>query len=39
LEQLIVRLNRIPGISRTRTAIALSTKWEGRPQPAREPQG
>jgi Lrp/AsnC family leucine-responsive transcriptional regulator len=39
LEQLIVRLNRIPGISRTRTAIALSTKWEGRPQPAREPLG
>jgi Lrp/AsnC family leucine-responsive transcriptional regulator len=33
LEQLIVRLNRTPGVSRTRTAIALSTKWEGRPQP------
>jgi Lrp/AsnC family leucine-responsive transcriptional regulator len=33
LEQLIVRLNRIPGIASTRTTIALSTKWEGRPQP------
>jgi Lrp/AsnC family leucine-responsive transcriptional regulator len=31
LEQLIVRLNRTPGVSRTRTGIALSTKWEGRP--------
>ena len=38
LEQLIVRLNRTSGVSRTRTAIALSTKWEGRPQPAREPE-
>jgi Lrp/AsnC family leucine-responsive transcriptional regulator len=37
LEQLIVRLNRTPGVSRTRTAVALSTKWEGRPQPTREP--
>jgi Lrp/AsnC family leucine-responsive transcriptional regulator len=36
LEQLIVRLNRTPGISRTRTAIALSTKWEDRPQPTRD---
>jgi Lrp/AsnC family leucine-responsive transcriptional regulator len=35
LEHLIVRLNRIPGVTSTRTAIALSTKWEGRPQPAR----
>jgi Lrp/AsnC family leucine-responsive transcriptional regulator len=32
LEQLILRLNRTPGIARTRTAVALSTKWEGRPQ-------
>jgi Lrp/AsnC family leucine-responsive transcriptional regulator len=31
LEHLIVRLNRTAGVSRTRTAIALSTKWEGRP--------
>jgi Lrp/AsnC family leucine-responsive transcriptional regulator len=30
LERLIVALNRTPGVSRTRTAIALSTKWEGR---------
>ncbi|WP_238018945.1 Lrp/AsnC family transcriptional regulator [Dactylosporangium sp. AC04546] len=34
LERLIVELNRVKGIARTRTAIALSTKWEGRPQPA-----
>jgi Lrp/AsnC family leucine-responsive transcriptional regulator len=33
LEQLIVRLNRIPGVASTRTTIALSTKWEDRPQP------
>jgi len=37
LEHLIVRLNRIPGIASTRTTIALSTKWEGRPQPITEP--
>lgn len=35
LERLIVELNRVKGIARTRTAIALSTKWEGRPQPVR----
>ncbi|MGH3682675.1 MAG: Lrp/AsnC family transcriptional regulator [Natronosporangium sp.] len=35
LEQLIVRLNRTRGVARTRTTVALSTKWEGRPQPAR----
>ncbi len=33
LEQLIVKLNRIPGVASTRTAVALSTKWENRPQP------
>lgn len=33
LEQLIVRLNRIPGVAATRTTIALSTKWEARPIP------
>lgn len=33
LERLIVRLNRIPGVAATRTTIALSTKWEGRPRP------
>lgn len=37
LEQLIVRLSRTHGVARTRTTVALSTKWEGRPQPAREP--
>jgi len=35
LEHFIVRLNRTPGIASTRTTIALSAKWEGRPQPAR----
>ena len=39
LEQLIVRLNRIPGVASTRTAIALSTKWENRPQPVSPPRG
>ena len=34
LERLIVELNRIRGVARTRTAGALSTKWEGRPQSA-----
>jgi Lrp/AsnC family leucine-responsive transcriptional regulator len=33
LERLIVRINRTPGVASTRTAIALSTKWENRPQP------
>jgi Lrp/AsnC family leucine-responsive transcriptional regulator len=33
LEHFIVELNRTPGVARTRTAIALSTKWEGRPKP------
>ncbi|MEJ3748379.1 Lrp/AsnC family transcriptional regulator [Actinomycetes bacterium KLBMP 9797] len=33
LEHLIVRLNRIPGVASTRTGVALSTKWENRPQP------
>ncbi len=31
LERLIVALNRIPGVATTRTMVALSTKWEGRP--------
>jgi Lrp/AsnC family leucine-responsive transcriptional regulator len=35
LEQLILRLNRTTGVASTRTTIALSTKWENRPQPAR----
>jgi Lrp/AsnC family leucine-responsive transcriptional regulator len=37
LEQLIVRLNRTPGVASTRTGIALSTKWENRPQPLGPP--
>lgn len=37
LEQLVIRLNRLPGVARTRTTVALSTKWEGRPQPGRYP--
>jgi Lrp/AsnC family transcriptional regulator, leucine-responsive regulatory protein len=37
LERVIVELNRTPGIARTRTAIALSTKWEGRAQPVAPP--
>lgn len=32
LEQLINRINRISGVASTRTGIALSTKWENRPQ-------
>ncbi|GIG70730.1 Lrp/AsnC family transcriptional regulator [Phytomonospora endophytica] len=38
LEQLVNRLNRLPGVARTRTAIALSTKWEARPQPLGTPR-
>lgn len=37
LEQLIVRLSRTPGVASTRTGIALSTKWENRPQPIEPP--
>lgn len=37
LEAIIVRLNRIPGVASTRTAVALSTKWENRPQPGAAP--
>jgi Lrp/AsnC family leucine-responsive transcriptional regulator len=33
LEHVIVALSRVPGVSRTRTMIVLSTKWEGRPRP------
>jgi Lrp/AsnC family leucine-responsive transcriptional regulator len=33
LEQLIMRLNRTPGVASTRTAIVLSTRWENRPRP------
>jgi Lrp/AsnC family transcriptional regulator, leucine-responsive regulatory protein len=38
LEQLVNRLNRLPGVARTRTAIALSTKWESRPRPLSPPE-
>lgn len=38
LELLIGRLHRTPGVASTRTTIALSTKWEGRPQPIRAPR-
>jgi Lrp/AsnC family leucine-responsive transcriptional regulator len=34
LERLIVDLNRVKGVARTRTTVALSTKWEGRLQAA-----
>ncbi|MEV4621016.1 Lrp/AsnC family transcriptional regulator [Asanoa sp. NPDC049573] len=37
LERLIVRLNRTPGVASTRTAIALSAKWENRPRPIQPP--
>lgn len=33
LEHVIVTLSQVPEISRTRTMIALSTKWEDRPRP------
>jgi Lrp/AsnC family leucine-responsive transcriptional regulator len=33
LEHVIVTLSRVPGVTRTRTMIALSTKWESRPRP------
>jgi Lrp/AsnC family leucine-responsive transcriptional regulator len=38
LEHLINRLNRTPGVSSTRTGIALSTKWENRPRPLTPPE-
>ena len=34
LEHVIRDLNAVPGISRTRTTVVLSTKFEGRVQPA-----
>lgn len=37
LEALIGRLNRVPGVARTHSTIALSTKWENRPQPLTDP--
>ena len=37
LEQTLSRLRRIRGVSRTRTTVVLSTKWEGRVAPAELP--
>ena len=37
LERLVIRLGSIPGVGRTRTTVALSTKWEDRPPPAPAP--
>ncbi len=37
LEHTIGRVNRIKGVARTRTTVVLSTRWEGRAQPARRP--
>ena len=37
LEQTLSRLRRIRGVSRTRTTVVLSTKWEGRVAPAEAP--
>ena len=37
LEQTLSRLRRIRGVSRTRTTVVLSTKWEGRVAPAESP--
>jgi len=37
LETLVGRLNRVPGVARTHSTIALSTKWENRPQPLTGP--
>jgi Lrp/AsnC family leucine-responsive transcriptional regulator len=36
LERIIGRVNRLRGVARTRTTIALSTKWEGRYMPLSE---
>ena len=38
LEAVLGKLRRVQGIARTRTAVVLSTRWEGRvPAPADEP--
>ncbi len=34
LERTLSRLRRVRGVSRTRTTVVLSTKWEGRVSPA-----
>lgn len=38
LEKIIGKLNRIRGVARTRTTVALSTKWEGRQLPLEDEQ-
>ncbi|HEU5354748.1 MAG TPA: Lrp/AsnC family transcriptional regulator [Actinocrinis sp.] len=38
LEKIIGKLNRIRGVARTRTTVALSTKWEGRQLPLEDGQ-
>ena len=37
LERTLSRLRRIRGVSRTRTTVVLSTKWEGRAAPGEAP--
>ena len=37
LEQLVNTLSRLPGVGGTRTTIALSTKWQARPQARTDP--
>lgn len=36
LEQVLSRLRRVHGVARTRTTLVLSTRFEGRPNPAAE---
>lgn len=33
LEAVVAKLRRLPGVSRTRTTVVLSTRWEGRDVP------
>jgi Lrp/AsnC family leucine-responsive transcriptional regulator len=39
LERTLARLQAIEGVSRTRTTVVLSTRWEGRVQPLSAPHG
>jgi Lrp/AsnC family leucine-responsive transcriptional regulator len=36
LESVVAKLRRLPGVSRTRTTVVLSTRWEGRDVPLAE---
>jgi Lrp/AsnC family transcriptional regulator, leucine-responsive regulatory protein len=36
LELVVAKLRRLPGVSRTRTTVVLSTRWEGRDVPLPE---